>query len=939
MNVEVTVPCDEIVWAPCWFETDENGTFGIGPVLEGVYVVKMDGDQDGFDEYLSETITVTPDVAGNVTPSNIDKIPPMYDIEFLLLDNEDQPVEGQNLTFSNQFMPITIDARDNGNGSYNIELPRDTWVVESTLNEDYILYEEIDLQENIAGLVLKYVESAWVNGTVLYDLSDKPHEDPQPYNNQMVNIQWGGSITESAMTDENGLFGFQIPVGAEVNLTVHVVVGNLLVGEHFIVPSGGIDFSDFTQSSGEDLTLYPQNAVGAAGELFLYEVGNTYTQSVPGFEDYPFVLEAYDNLTGVTWIWPVDTSQGRYTAYVLAGGEGEMRNWTLSISNDALNVEPLTYSPGEAGNESLTLIAEPAYVETTLMTFIDHSSDGNMTNGTAQQIDFRLIPFNAYDDSMNINISADDARWDNGSIELELRVGAWMFETDAKDARGENATDYNTLLSNSSGLIDIEIGAESKVVELGFLPEWHTSISLSNESGGLMANWTVYFEDLEGEGASFTLDTDANGTIVEYLPEGEWLAYVLDFIEDDGDDNNDDPEQTLRTVVSIDSNTPGTSIQWQTVESAQFNLTLVEAGSGELLSGYSITAVSEDNLGEFTIGPSNEDGVIDSSLMPGSWTLSMNRTDSNMRWILDNTTMTFTSGSGNADTNLSLNKWVEIAGNLFRDIDDDDAWSYAEGIADADVVVNSSTFGPVNLTSDVLGTWRVFVPVNDTYDVFASKVGYSNGSTTLDVGYTANTSDVEMAAGIVTVGGQISHILPSQWNSISDDISLLLMPESGLSFQSFTPTKVLDNGAWNGTWTADVEPGNWVLYATYDGGSEAQFAALTPIEAAVAEGGGEDSILSTASTLHVTTTWRDFDGNNFTLGDSSEIDSGDNLVFSSGSSFSWNQTVDQAGEISLLLPAGDYSMSGTFLTTQKGIEMTYNGAKSAEVVGGGVESP
>ena len=104
----------------------------------------MDQDSDGFDEYRSDTITVTPDNAGNVTPTDIDRIPPMYDIEFLLLDHQDQPVEGQNLTFSNQFTPITIDARDNGNGSYNIELPRDTWVVESILDEEYILYEEID---------------------------------------------------------------------------------------------------------------------------------------------------------------------------------------------------------------------------------------------------------------------------------------------------------------------------------------------------------------------------------------------------------------------------------------------------------------------------------------------------------------------------------------------------------------------------------------------------------------------------------------------------------------------------------------------------------------------------------------------------------------------------------------------------------------------------
>nr|MCS5534987.1 hypothetical protein [Candidatus Poseidoniales archaeon] len=185
---------------------------------------------------------------------------------------------------------------------------------------------------------------------------------------------------------------------------------------------------------------------------------------------------------------------------------------------------------------------------------------------------------------------------------------------------------------------------------------------------------------------------------------------------------------------------------------------------------------------------------------------------------------------------------------------------------------------------------------------------------------------------------EITHILPSEWHLIADDINLVLLPESGLAFDSLTPTKVLVNGTWDGTWAADIEPGNWILYATYDG-DEGQFAAMSYLEAAVAEGGEANATLSPASLLPVTTKWFDYDGVEHTLGDSALIDSGDNLVFSSGNAYSWNETVDANGELSLLLPAGDYSISGTFMTTENDIEMTYNGGKSAEVVGGGVESP
>ena len=88
-----------------------------------------------------------------------------------------------------------------------------------------------------------------------------------------------------------------------------------------------------------------------------------------------------------------------------------------------------------------------------------------------------------------------------------------------------------------------------------------------------------------------------------------------------------------------------------------------------------------------------------------------------------------------------------------------------------------------------------------------------------------------------------------------------------------TPTKVLNDGIWDGAWSADVEPGNWILYATYDG-DEGQFAAMTLLQAAVAEGGEADAMLSSASMLHVSTKWNDYDGVERTLADDSLIISG-----------------------------------------------------------------
>ena len=117
------------------------------------------------------------------------------------------------------------------------------------------------------------------------------------------------------------------------------------------------------------------------------------------------------------------------------------------------------------------------------------------------------------------------------------------------------------------------------------------------------------------------------------------------------------------------------------------------------------------------------------------------------------------------------------------------------------------------------------------------------------------------------MGGEITHVLPSEWSLISDEIVLELIPESGMEYGSVTPTKVLDDGSWDGTWSADVEPGNWILYAI----TTATKVSLRPIllQAAVAEGGEADAMLSSASMLHVSTKWNDYDGVERTLADDS----------------------------------------------------------------------
>ncbi|MEE3082456.1 MAG: STT3 domain-containing protein, partial [Candidatus Thermoplasmatota archaeon] len=913
INANVTEECGEIVWAPCYFETDDEGAFAIGPVLEGNYVLTMDADNDGFDEYQSTAIAVSKDNAGNVTADNIDRIPPMFDIDFTVEDSDGNPISGNNITFTNTFAPIEFEARDNGGGSYNVELAMGEWVVTSTLDENHILYEEIQISDSdLENVTFRYVESEWVNGTVMHEPVDDKTTDLEPYKNQLVVAQWG-RITEDTMTDNNGNFSLQLPVGVAVNLTVHVIVGNRMIGEHFTV--------------GEPITnpLMPKATHGAAGDVFLYREYNPYNSQVPGWGMYPYLVEAYHVETGVTWVWPVDEN-GRFSAHVIQGDEPGGSNWIFGTNEPILGVTPINYS-AEEDNASLILIASPNPVNVTITPYIDHTSQGDISNGTNVSIDFTLHLIDS-PVPVSVNVSADDQNWTaEGSITLQLEVGNWYIETPTKDPRDEtNATPFNTNISfledgddmYNADITDsrmvVKIGNETAEVHLGFVPLWRTNASLTDHLGVPLENWTVEFTELDGDRA-FVRTTDSNGTIVDYLPEGDWLAVVNTFVQqDEGTENS--IVQEYRGQISIYGET---NTSWMTEESGQFNLTLIEQGSNANLSGFSLVATSLDRPGDiFDLGPSDENGLITGRLMSGSWNLSLNRTDNNQRWILENYTLVVNQGSAaNPDLNITLSKWVQISGNLFWDLDENDLWNVNEGISDANVTVNGTAFESVNLVTDVLGTWRVFVPVEDNYTVNANKSGYSPNSVVLNVGLFANSTDLELQAGVVSVGGMVTHTLPSEWNLIADDIEMVLIPESGLSRSRVSPNKVLDNGTWNGTWSATVDPGNWIFHVTYDGNS-GQFAAMELVDAKVGEGGETDALLSTASLLNIGTSWVDFEGVERNMSDSMITTDPANLVMAKGLEIRWNETmsVDGNGALALLLPAGDYTVDGTFNTIE-----------------------
>ena len=916
-EVEPTGDCAVVVWAPCWIETAEDGTFSHGPILEGEYVLSMDEDDDGFKEYISPPIRVAPGEAQNLTAENVNAIPDMVDITFLLLDAEDQPVDGQNLTFTSPLMPIEVVALGDGEGRYHIELAPGEWIVNSTLDADHLLYEEITLEEEDIDIVLQYTESETVTGRVVYG-SDKedsaPDEAAEGVKGVPVRFQWG-AISVMAQTDDDGAWSTQLPVGVGVNATVQTTVSQLLAGEHFTVEVGM-----------DDLELVAEPGHNLAGHLFLYREGNLYDNDFPGFYDQPTMVFAHNEDDSVTWQFPLDQN-GRFDMKLLGG------NYSITLSDDALNAETLEVEVTE-DNASMMMYAYPDMIDVVIQTFLDHSGDGNISNGTAVTTDFSLVAGSGSAATPeDVNITADDDRWDaeNGSITLSVEPGVYHVLISAQDA--ENGSAWDTMIAGGGDGFSLGVHNDTEVREIAFMPRWRTQVDLTNSSHNApLANFSILFEDVE-TGHTQTFLTDENGTLLDYIPEGEYIAIVDGFILGASE------MEELRVAVSIGADASEDDIishAWQTAVSAHVNFTVAESHDDAPLGGFTIDAHHE-TLGDVVLGPSDEDGLIEARMFPGEWTFSLNRTDGSINWQV-NQTNDLASGWGDNIT-LDATRTVKLAGNLFWDLNNDGVWNLNEGIEGANVTISADGAEDVELVSSETGTWMAFVDINTNYTVTAAKEGFSPESVEIELGVAPNSTDIELLAGSVDVAGNVDHIISGEWANVADDVEIRLMPYTGLSRDAVTPTLVMEDDAWTGDWSASIEPGKWVVHAWSDANG---IAAIGLLDATIANGGELNLTLSDAGVVHLATSWTDFHEQSHTLADTNvdqaPMQSEPAVIVDGGIDLRWNLSVDADGGIDLLLPSGAYTFDSQFTTTERGLDMRYSAGKSVEVAGG-QESP
>jgi hypothetical protein len=245
----------------------------------------------------------------------------------------------------------------------------------------------------------------------------------------------------------------------------------------------------------------------------------------------------------------------------------------------------------------------------------------------------------------------------------------------------------------------------------------------------------------------------------------------------------------------------------------------------------------------------------------------------------------------------------------------------------------------LSLLTDANGDWAVYVPAGTNWSIQTAIEGFSPENLSASVGSSPHYDDVELTAGVVDVDGSISYIDDEQFATISDSIVLELIPVEGMVRDSVTPDKVLVDGEWLGNWTAQVEPGDWILRATHEGQS---LVAMGLVEADVAVGASLDLELTIGGWILLETEWLDYDGISRTLADT-DVEGADmvgesELILNIGMGMKWVASVDDEGVLEILLIAGTIDTSSEFEVVQRNLTMTYTGGQGL-TVSPGQEAP
>ena len=893
--------CSEVQFAPCTITANETGMLSFGPVVPGEYTVSIDMDGDGFNEAEVNHIFDS-DIGDTIEfPS---PIPDVHDLTFTLTrtDNGTEvSVDELNLTMisadgTNADTDVLYDSDSN---HYYVELIDGDWVLSHTLSDSEQLWEQIMIDSDQSH-EFAFHESTMVTGLVLYDTRAEPSEEEiaeLPIEHVPVEFNWNGFST-TATTNGQGIFNVVLPVGAIVDATVQAGTMNVVDGIRFTV-----------SEDMDNLTMIARPGSEVTGAININRLGNYYSSDLIGWE----AVTVYASNETFDADWTIDVREDGSFDTVLPQG-----NWTFTTNLEWLNTTDAILEV-DGKDDTVNVYAYPADSFAEIDFFIDNSADNNVSNGTAVQYRFSIIPLNVAGETTNVSSTGDE--WSSlGHASVPVEAGSYRIDVEISDARAGDL--FGTRILTGNAYFDVGFGGETVTRSIGYDPEWKIDLTFTNESGGALVDQNVKFINTD-TGWIMSRLTDSNGTLIDHLPEGQWIAVINSLTTGEG------VEEGHRSLLEVSESNAGVTHELSTSELAMFTVEILDEG-GEPIEGLDVILTSNEGLGKVHLDFTDTSGQSEGSLVAGSWNIEINETMDRTRYLIESSELAqggLQSGP-NGQINLTVLTYVEMSGTIFWDHDDDDDADVGEGVSGVSILMTSDGLENISLDTDGAGEWNVFVPIDSVWNVTANRIGFSQEYEAVSMS-NANSIEIELTAGTVTISGNITF---SQFDDISSDIELVLIPDQGMVRERVTPTKVLDDGVWNGSWTASVEPGRWILRATV---ADSNLVGMTVVDADISEGGSADTELNFGGWLYLSSQWLDYEGDSHNLADMSVIDP--EFTISIGAEIEWDALFDEEGGISLLLPSVTIELSGEFTVDQMDRTMEYNAGKNINIPTSGTD--
>ena len=891
----------------------EDGNVSYGPITSGLYYLRVDLDEDGFYE-MNQTIQVF-DEPVNITFDL--GVPQMYDVEITLNGPAGFEVSNRSVNITDPLGLLPMNLVSDDNGVIVIELPVGEWEVSDNTDEDYILIEEFTIEEEDLILDMTYSTSVWVNGSIdapqsagfsYEDWLALPDEQKLYDNASSVPVRFHGNNLEFVtVTDQFGEFSQRLPAGMTFNINAASSVS--------AYSAGGLVTVVEEMAPLDVMILAP--TVDVIGSVYLFENGTAWNQDIPQYEPVEIYATSED---GVVWKTLTDAS-GLFQTQLLNG------TWSFTIPDALYNANTVSdYAVTVADGmnpEPVELITNPTNSTVILNVFTD-LGDSVFENGTAIRPDIQLIPVSQI--GVQVNLTSADYTED-GIVEAVLSPGIYAIQTNDLDAADENASDASLRLNGVLDVIAIGLSGPEEAILVPIVDEWRVNGSISWMNGSAMVE-NILLASADGTGY-VPLNVDVNGTFAEYVPTGDYVIVAAPMLNGDG------VMESLRMPITVGADaSQRIDLNLNMVETVEVNLTLMESGTNQTLSGKKVVLVSHDGYGNITMNPTDADGNATQLLMPGTWSLFMNETAAQRVWALD------TSDAPQAFTeNTSLGMIyadleVEIGGKAFWDVDEDDIGDANEGVEGANVTIQGGSIDTV-IETDENGVWRLYVPILENYTVSIAKDGFGvvnyddNNSGFYVVEGEPLSQDIEMAAAQVTITGSVTDILNS---ARLDGASIVLYgtAENQAEMVSVTGTYAADEL----TFTESVEPGKWVVVvseadAPFNGGG----IAVGILEAAVQDGGTIDIVMSKGGWIDINTQFTAFNLQPYNAGTdntSSPVDTVVEVEVDLGDGQIWNLPLNSDGTLEVLLPSGSASFSSEFSTVQRDLTMNYTSGISID---------